>query len=167
MITAAVACDGYIECHDGSDENWMCENISFVTWFGVAACLLLIMVIELFYKFATKKKNNFSEKTFCDLKIAEDAFQEHFDQNTEKKLNAILLRIHLSKEREDRITTNSTYFKCELDRHQQNFAMTVCHIKSYLHGSICKVVLKDCFPGLMRLYFPSVEDCIDKLKKSN
>ena len=77
MITAAVACDGYIECHDGSDENWMCENISFVTWFGVAACLLLIMVIELFYKFATKKKNNLSEKTFCDLKISEYAFQEH------------------------------------------------------------------------------------------
>ena len=151
MMTAAVVCDGNVECHESVDESWSCDNITHFTWYGVPACFVMLVAIAAVYKHYTEAEE---EKT---IKASEGAKQE------EMNINMQLLKTFFETDKETRIRANCEFFQSELVRNNNNLAQTICGIKSTLHPAIFKVVYEDCFPGMMRRYLPCLEDFMQKL----
>ena len=71
----------------------------------------------------------------------------------------------MSDEKQDRIRKNQKLFELELKKHDGKESETALCIKNTIDPANAKVVLADAKPGIMRRYFPKIEDFQDWLEK--
>ena len=164
--TAAVACDDIAECHEDQDEGAICEKINLLTIVGVPSSFLVMLCFAAGYKWYSDSKEEENENENCsEEKITEEVIALSHETKTEEILNVKLLRNDLLNDKETRIKGSCTFFRSELERNGRSLAETVCSIKKYLYASVYNVVHEDCFPGIIRKYYPPLEDLMKRIKK--
>ena len=171
MVIAAVACDGIPECHTGVDEHWVCENSSLI-WYVTVSFLIVILVITIILKLYFSPQNN-NEENVAVNEVSENVLDKnyfmtnHNDVEFPPKLNIELMKNYYLNEENTRIQTNEAFYDLELEYHGGDKAETALCMKNRVCTSICKVVMEDKFPGIIRTYCPGVEKLEEKIEKTS
>ena len=190
MKILAIACDGGVpECSDNEDEGWLCG--SSLSWYGTVLAVSLIFMFSLIYNcyhgirkvFPQIRRNQRSLRGLC-LELCKGKSKDNEDEELLKlpdvlNKNIFMCNHHLKTFKEDlnlfierskvcdtksaRIQKNQRLYQLELSIHGGNMSETTLCIKNNIDVSNAKILIDDAFPGIMRRYFPKIEDLLDRL----
>ena len=95
-----------------------------------------------------------------------DVFNRDHDQrHFRDEINLFIQKCKVSDRKQDRINKNQKLYELELRRHGGKESETALCIKNTIDPVNAKIFLDDAKPGIMRRYFPKLEDFLDWLEK--
>ena len=182
MVTVATACNGIVECYDGSDERSCSDNLS--TYFFTTAIfgiILLYLILKYFpNKDGTKiifDRTNLVLMNLDQIGQNSDYFLNHLEEKgTIEKANILLLQVIFSQNR-DFIKERCVSFYGLIAKFKKN---NESEVFTYLHNNLDTHVMKEIskakFPGLTEKITDKIEKLVhcrfitmlqDKITKSN
>ena len=156
MKTAAIPCNGVIECDQAVDETWICED-SKIAFYGVITSCIVILIIMTIFKWQRRllgivaNRNDRTEVSFeIGTQLKEEWLSRHDDEEFRKKLNFYILRSNILDKEYLRIEKSTWIYENELNYHKQSNQDTLCCLKNMFSAPILKIILDDVNPGCMR-----------------
>ena len=167
--TVATACNGVVECHDGSDEDWLCQWKSFFVYGVVVVLMIMIFAFLLGMKLLEKDRSSRSldlTNLIQTLTVPDmDVFrQKHDDKDFQSTNNFILLRNKYFAKKEHRQEQYVKYYDNEECFHRGNQAEMWCCFKNSLQLQIFAFVCADKFPTLFSPYIYKCQEVFKSLK---
>ena len=170
MTTVATACNGVMECYDGSDEGSCSDTLSiYFLIISILGVIILYAALKFVHiKNSTGMSSNIVSETNQDLTLENlyevEGYQHHFKENHEdeetiKILNARLLQMIFSEKR-DTIKGKCILFYDLLARVKNNNEPEIfCYLHNHYDSNVVKEISKAKFPGLTE----KITDKVEKL----
>ena len=151
ISTIATACDGIIECFEGTTDN--CDTDSITTPILVGAIILILLLY-----FGLKTITWTSTKTKIKLRKTKSQFDEELiqqlrenpgDQENNRKINLYLLHILDTNETEFRKVFLIKFYDVLETALENKGEEVFCYLKRNIHPDVTKDIVEHKFRGLV------------------
>ena len=167
MTILATACNGMIECYNGSDEDSCSDTLSiYFLITAVASIIMVYLVLE--YLVINMTKNKGTQQTISEFDMEnmflKDKDENYFDFATHyedkfliEKTNTCLLHLIFTQSRDVIKEKCLSFYDLVAKAKNQNEQEIFCYLHNNFDSNIVKEVYKAKFPGLTEKLTDKVE----------
>ena len=174
MTTMATACNGFVECYDGSDESSCSDKKSIFFFVAEIIMIIILYTIIRYYSHTTRPQPSEDNHDATGHFILEDIFtpRENTDYNDfvtnhEKediieKTNILLLRMIFSEKRDVIKGKSLLFYELVAEAKNNDEAEIFCYLHNNFDSKVVKEIMSAKFPGLKEKSINKIEKLFHK-----